>query len=239
LFGERLTKVASREKYYELLDIPKFARPSVADLQAQRTAFILAERLDGGGFMSYGQIWPRLSKIFQGLATDRYIQSEFKAYKASWKNRAIQEAYTLLRDRFGGKGTWYPIPGSRKFVLGCWFKTSIKGFWAYEGRIYAVLINCRKHQPLSWADTRFLARGIYELHCIDDPNNPIPLVVDLALHPGDEKRKARVYEVPVDDAVSIERFEDSMLEFLRASSMAGISLPPPPELEHILDLFRR
>jgi len=30
------------------------------------------------------------------------------------------------------------------FVLGRWFKSSIKGYWAYNGKIYAVLINCGK-----------------------------------------------------------------------------------------------
>jgi len=58
------------------------------------------------------------------------------------------------------------------FVLGRWFKSSIKGYWAYNGKIYAVLINCRKSQPLSWDEVRFLARGIYELDCRDNPNDP-------------------------------------------------------------------
>jgi hypothetical protein len=189
--------------------------------------------------MSYGQIWPRLELIFKGLATDGFIKSEFCAYNAEWKNRAIRDAFSLLRDQFAGKGNWYRLPGIRSYVLGCWFKTSIKGFWAYEGKVYAVLVNCRKSQPLSWDDVKFLARGVYELHCIDDPNNPIPLIVDLALHPEDDERKVRVYEVPVEEAVTIETFEYSLREFLVASSMAGISQAPPLDVEHILDLFRR
>jgi hypothetical protein len=231
--------MAGHLKYYELLDIPKFALPDVSAIQARPTATNLIERLTGGGFMSYSKIWPRLDIAVKGLATDQYIRTEFSAYKDEWKNRAIQDAVYLLRDFLARRGNWYRTPNNRQHVLGCWFKNSIKGFWASDGKVYAVLINCRKRQPLNWEDIRFLARGIYELYCIDDPNDPIPLIIDLALHSTDVKRKARIYEVPITEAIPIEGFEHSMREFLVASSMAGISQPPPPDLEHILDLFRR
>jgi hypothetical protein len=226
-------------KYYELLDMPKFALPDVLTLQAEPTSFNLAERAVGGGFMSYGQIWPRFEVIVRGFATDNFIESSFTAYKAEWKNKAIRAAYRLLRDYFGGKGNWYRIPTIRTYVLGCWFKTSIKGFWVHDGKVYAVLINCRKTQPLSSGDIRFLARGVYELHCIDDPNNPTPLIVDLGHYSEDRERKARIYEVPIEEAISLEAFESSVREFLVALNLAGISMPPPPDVEHILDLFRR
>jgi hypothetical protein len=48
--------MAGHGKYYELLDMPKFALPDVLTLQAQPTAFNMVERVVGGGFMSYGQI---------------------------------------------------------------------------------------------------------------------------------------------------------------------------------------
>jgi hypothetical protein len=102
-----------------------------------------------------------------------------------------------------------------------------------------VLINARKGQPLSWDDVRFLARGVYELHCIDDPNNPIPLIVDLSQHKEDKERKSRIYKISPEEAVSIEAFEFSVREFLVALSLTGISLPPPPDVAHILDLFRK
>ena len=130
-----------------------------------------------------------------------------------------------------------PIPNTRSYVLGCWFKTSIKGFWVYNSKVYAVLIDCRKYQPLNVDDVRFLARGVYELHCIDDPNNPIPLIIDLGQHSDDSKRKARLYEVPVEEAVSIEAFEATVKEFLVASNLAGISQPLPPDVEHILSFL--
>jgi hypothetical protein len=191
-----ISQMAGHGMYYELLDVPKFALPDVLMLQASQTALNLIERTTGGGFMSYGQIWPRFDLIVRGLATDDFIESAFSAYESEWKNKAIRDAYRLLRDHFGGKGNWYRVPNVRTYVLGCWFKTSVKGFWVYEGKVYAVLINCRKSQPLTWNDVRFLARGVYELHCIDDPNNPIPLIVDLGQHDEDRARKARIYDVP-------------------------------------------
>ncbi len=231
--------MARRGKFFELLDISKFALPDVLTLQASPTSFNLVERLGGGGFMSYGQMWPRLDVLVRGLATDEFIDSTFSAYTDDWKNKSIQDAYRMLREVFGGKGAWYRISSAPTYVLGFWFKPSIKGIWFHEGRAYAVLINARKGQPLSGDDVRFLARGVYELHCIDDPNDPIPLIVDLSEHEEDAGRTARRYEVPSDEAVSLEAFEYSVREFLVALSLAGISLPPPPDVEHILDLFRR
>jgi hypothetical protein len=92
---------------------------------------------------------------------------------------------------------------------------------------------------LSWDDVRFLARGIYELDCRDNPNDPIPLIIGLGQHAEDKERKARPYEVPVEEAISLEAFEASVRDFLVALNLTAISLPPPPDVEHILDLFRR
>ena len=99
--------MAGREKEYELLDIPKFALPGVLTLQARPTASNLAERAFGGGFMSYGQIWPRFDRLVRGFATDSYIELEFSSYKAEWKNKAVRDAFRLLRGLFGGKGRWF------------------------------------------------------------------------------------------------------------------------------------
>jgi len=237
LLGDFL--VEGRAKYVELLDAVKFAVPDVLRMEAEPTASNLAERVVSSGFMSYGQMWPRFDLMVKGFATDEFIESSFSAYKHEWKNKAIRDAFRLLRNIFGGKGSWYRVPNHRTYVLGVWFKTSIKGFWVYEGKVYAVLINARKGQALSWDDVRFLARGVYELHCIDNPNDPIPLIIDLGLHDGDKERGVRVYEVQPEEAISLETFESSVREFLVALSLAGISLPPPPDVEHILDLFRR
>ena len=231
--------MASRGKLFELTDFPKFARPDVLALQPSPTAAILTERIGGGGFMSYGQIWPRMPAIVRGEATEKFVVDAFSAYKDEWKNKSIQEAVNLLREYFGGKGTWYRVPTAPTYILGIGFKPSIKGIWFHEGQAYAVLINARKGQPLSRHDVSFLGRGVYELHCIDDPNNPMPLIVDLSQHAEDKGRKARIYPVPVAEAVSLEAFEHSVKEFLVALNQAGISMVPPPDIEHILDLFRR
>jgi len=84
-----------------------------------------------------------------------------------------------------------------------------------------------------------LARGVHELHCIDDPNDPTPLIVDLSKHEDDDGRKLRVHPVLPDEAASLENFEHSVREFLVALNIAGISLPIPPSVENVLDLFKR
>jgi hypothetical protein len=40
-----------RPKFFELLDFPKFATPSVLSLQAAPTALNLRQRIGGGGFI--------------------------------------------------------------------------------------------------------------------------------------------------------------------------------------------
>jgi hypothetical protein len=124
-------------------------------------------------------------------------------------------------------------------VLGFWFKPRIKGVWFYEGRAYAVLINARKGQPLTMEDVKFLARGVYELHCIDDPNDPIPLIIDLSEHETKKGRDLRVYAIEADEAVSLMQFEAALREFLVALNMAGISLPLPPAIENVTNLFKK
>jgi hypothetical protein len=231
--------MATRGKFFELLDFPKFAEPNILNLQAPPTALRLIERLGGGGFMSYGQIWPRMGAIVRGSATEAYILDQFKAYRAGWKNETIRDVARLLQRVFGGKGVWYPEPSKPIFILGFWFKPSIKGIWFHEGQAYAVLINARKGQPLSSEDVRFLARGIHELHCIDDPNDPIPLIIDCSEREDGAGREVRVYSITADEAISLDAFEAILREFLVASNMAGISLPLPPAVEHILTLFKK
>jgi len=231
--------MAGRGKYFELLDFPKFSDPSVFSMQAASTALRLRERLSGGGFMSYNQIWPRFDVIVRGFATEAYVLNTFKAYRDSWKNETIRDVVRLLCKVFGGKGTWYPEPSTPKYILGFWFKPSIKGIWFHDGRAYAVLINARKGQPLSMEDVRFLARGVYELHCIDDPNDPIPLIIDLSEHDDGKGRELKVYAVEADEAASLAQFEGALREFLVALNMAGISLPLSPTIENIISLFKK
>ena len=231
--------MVERGKLFELLDFPKFADPSVLNMRADQTALRLGERLGGGGFMSYGAVWPRLEMVVRGCATETYIINTFRSYRESWKNESIRDVVRLLRNALGGRGTWYPEPTAPKFVLGFWFKPSIKGIWFHEGRAYAVLINARKGQPLTMEDVRFLARGVHELHCIDDPNDPIPMIIDLSEHEDGKGRELRVYVVEAREAVSLSQFEEALREFLMALNVAGISLPLPPELDNIVGLFKK
>jgi hypothetical protein len=230
--------MAGRAKLFELLDFPKFARPAILSIQAQPTARELNERLTGTSFMSYGQVWPRMEDVVRGYATEAYIKQQFNAYGDAWKNETIRNVVRMLCKIFGGKGTWYPERSKPKYILGFWFKPSIKGIWFFEGKAYAVLINARKTQPLSPEDVRFLARGVYELHCIDDPNDPIPLIIDLAELKKGKGRELRLFPISANEAVPLAAFERSVREFLNALHIAGISLPLPP-LENVMTLFRR
>jgi hypothetical protein len=228
----------ARAKYFELLDFPKFAYPTVVGMDAARTSTNLVERLHGGGFMSYGQIWPRLGVIVSGFATEAYVAAEFSAYSDSWKNESIRSTVRLLAKHFGGRGKWYPFPTKPKKILGFWFKPSIKGVWFVDGRAYAVLINARKGQTLTSEHLRFLARGIYELHCIDDPNDPTPLIIDVSERRKGEGRVLTAHAIPQQEAISLQEFDDSLRSFMKALELAGVAAATGTD-DSMVDLFKK
>jgi hypothetical protein len=236
-WGKEIRVMANRGKTFELLDFPKFAYPSVLGMDAGLTSQNLIERLGGGGFMSYSSIWPRMAAVVDGSATETFIESEFGFYKEDWKNESIRDAVRLLKKYFGGRGTWYSLPTKPIFVLGFLFKPSIKGIWFVGGQAYAVLINARKQQRLFPEHLRFLARGIYELHCINDPNDPIPLIIDLSEHDLGEGRILNAHVIPADKAITLDAFESAVREFVRALELAGVALATPDG--SMIDLFKK
>jgi hypothetical protein len=231
--------MAGRGKTFELLDFPKFAAPSVLHMDVGRTAVRLVDRLRGKSFMSYVQIWSKMPSIVDGFASEDFICSEFNAYSDDWKNNTIRDAVRLLTEHFGGRGKWYPFPSKPLYMLGFWFKPSIKGIWFVDGQAFAVLINARKSQRLSDEDIRFLGRGIYELHCVDDPNDPIPLIVDLSEPKKGEGRRLRIHTVPADSAITLNEFDAAVREFIKALEIAGVALPSKEDAANIVDLFKK
>jgi hypothetical protein len=229
--------MVGRGKYFELLDFPKFAYPSVLNMDSVLTANNLIDRLAGKSFMSYSMIWPRLESIVAGYAGESFIISEFSRYEADWKNDNLRDVARLLRAYFGGRGRWYREPARPTKVLGFWFKPSIKGIWWVDGQAYAVLINARKQQRLFPEHLRFLARGIYELHCINDPNDPIPLIIDVSSPNGGKERELRVFEVPMERAASLDEFDYAVRQFLKALELAGVALPV--DVMDVVTLFRK
>jgi hypothetical protein len=230
--------MAGRGKYFELLDFPKFAFPSVVGMDVAQTSYNLRDRLGGQGFMSYGQIWPRMDPIVGGYASESYIESQFSAYSDEWKNKSIRDVVQLLRQYFNGRGRWYPHPPKPTKVLGFWFKPSIKGVWFVDGQAYAVLVNARKGQRLFTEHVRFLARGVYELHCIDDPNDPIPLIIDVSEHQEGEGRILRPHIIRPEQAISFDEFDDAVRQFLKALELAGVAVPPDAT-DSVVDLFKK
>jgi hypothetical protein len=221
------------------LDFPKFAAPSVLEIDAAVTSIRLIDRLGGKSFMSYAAIWSQMSAIVSGFATDGFITTAFDIYEDEWKNEAIREATRLLKRHFGGRGRWYPFLSKPLYVLGFWFKPSIKGIWFVDGQAYAVLINARKGQRLSGDHVRFLTRGVYELHCVDDPNDPIPLIVDLSEPQIGEDRRLQVHNIGVANALTLEQFDRIIREFVKALKLAGVAVPSEADAADIVTFFKK
>lgn len=232
--------MAGRGKSFQLLDFPKFAMPTVTNMDAALTSLNLIDRLGGKSFMSYAPIFARLGDFVSGAGSESYIASHLSPYSEPWKNESIQEAGRLLANYFGSRGgRWYPHSSKPIRVLGFWFKPSIKGIWFVDGRAYAVLINARKSQRLTTADMRFLARGVHELHCIDDPNDPTPLIIDVSERNIGLGRKLTAHVMSASDAITLDEFDAALREFLRALALAGVAVPAATDADSIVSLFKK
>ena len=225
-------------KRFELLDCPKFAYPSLTEIDVLATAANIVERLEGKGFMNYGQIWPLLPNMTAGAIDNAAIMHLLNGYPDEWKNDNLQEVARLLLGFLGGKGRWYRA-GMKPFEVlpGAYFKPSIRGTWYHEKQAYSVSINARKHQRIFMDHARFLARGVYEFHSIDDPNDPIPMIVDVSAT-DDGKRELRTFVFETDDMMSLEQFESILRKFFEALAFAGVTTIPEG-LEKVADLFRK
>ena len=84
---------------------------------------------------------------------------------------------------------------------------------------------------------RFFARGIYELHCIDDPNDPLPLIIDLSEHDLGEGRVLNAHIIPADKAISLDAFDSAIREFVGALELAGVAFATPDG--SVIDLFKK
>lgn len=202
-------------KVFEALDIARFARPSVLDLDPMLTSIELRERLAGKGFMSYEPLWPRIADIARRNVTDFEIGSW-------WNSATLISAMITLRDEYGRAGTWYGFKRTPRKILGLLFKPSVRGVLFANGMPTAHLINPRKGQRLSQECIAFLARAAYEEHCIGDPSNPKPVIVDTSSPTDKKPRNLRKFEAP--EMISLEEFEDIVNRFFEAASIAGFPL---------------
>ncbi len=179
-----------------------------------------------------------MGDITAGLVNDDYLARHLSKYPVEWKNATLQAVARLLAQQFGGKGRWYKA-GQLPFEVlpGAYFKPSIRGTWYFEKQAYSVCINARKHQRVFPEHARFLARGVYEFHSIDDPNSPRPMIVDLSAS-DDAKRRIRIFLLGPEEMMPLEQFESVLRRFFEALALAGVTTIPEG-VPSIADLFRK
>ena len=230
-----------RKKIFQFLDIPRFAAPDILNMDAATTGLRIGhERMQGHGYISYESVWSAFPKVIRGYATDDFIEQQFSYYRKSrdsWKNQELQTIVKLLREAFGGKGRWYPASKNFKEVLGVRFRPPIRGFWFYQGRSYAISANLRKKQRLTLEQMQFLARAAYEIHCVNDPNDPIPLIIDLSQASEGLQRERRLFTFEPNEMMPLEAMEAGLREFFSALAIAGVCAIPPRNIG-LLDQFR-
>lgn len=216
-------------KFFEALDIPRFARPNLIKLDPYLTAQELKDRLSGNGFMSYEPLWPKMSEVTKRQVTDFEIG-------VWWKSAILISAMTLLRDEYDRAGIWYGFKRTPRSILGLMFKPSVRGVLFANGKAEAHLINPRKGQRLTEECIAFLKRAAYEEHCISDPNNPQPVVVDTSSSSDRKPRRFRASRS--DEMVSVDEFERIVNLFFEAAAIAGFPITYH-EGDFTADLFRR
>lgn len=216
-------------KFFEALDIPRFAKPDLLNLDPVLTAIELRDRLSGKGFMSYDPLWPRLTEIARRKVTDFEIG-------AWWRSAILINAMVVMREQYDRTGSWYYFRRNPRNILGLQFKPSVRGVLFSSRGSEAHLINPRKGQHLSSDDIAFLLRAAYEEHCINDPNNPVPVVVDVSSPKAKEQRSIRVFRDL--EMMPLGEFERIVDRFFEAAAIAGF-----PIVHHdgdfTADLFRR
>ncbi|GJE17966.1 hypothetical protein [Methylobacterium marchantiae] len=227
----------ARLKTFHFLDVIKFARPSIVDIDPMLTAREIESR-NTNSFLSYGAIYSRIKHIAENKIDQDYLDKNFSFYKKEWKNRCLKEVAGHLNDYFLARGSWYPSGPKLTPVLGTWFRPIKNGSWFVDGRSYDVLINPRKGQPLNEADMRFLVRAMYEIFGIDDPNNPDQLIIDISAPNPKGPRVLRSSNLSVETAISLNEFEGIMKLFFEALALAGISTQATRS-DEMRDLFRR
>ena len=69
------------------------------------------------------------------------------------------------------------------------------------------------------------------------PNDPVPLIVDLSEHRRGQGRELRVHTIPVEQSISLDEFDASVRQFLKALELAGVAVPP--DAPDVINLFKR
>ncbi len=100
--------MSDSRRVFQLLDVPKFAYPSLSELDPIQTANNILDRLHGKSFMSYSRPLGLMPKIVRGEITSADIPSMFTSNKEEWKNVNQREVAKSLYNSFGGKGAWLP-----------------------------------------------------------------------------------------------------------------------------------
>lgn len=231
--------MSKTRKVFELRDVPKFAYPSLERLDPELTAINLRDRLDGKSFLSYGSPLAKIPDIVAGRLSLDGINSTFAGYKTEWKNKAVRDVARLLHAELYKRGKWYQVPSRpSELFQGLWFKPSVNGIWFVDDVAYMVSVNPRKGQHFVPYHTSFLGRGMHELHGIDDPNNPVPLVLDLSVPPDKRERSMSRTYVTEREMISAEEFERIMKGFFEALRIAGIE-SVPRSIPTMSDIFRK
>ena len=218
-------------KVFNILDVPRFARPCLSEIDVIQTAQELRIRLQTTGWMSYNPLWPRINFVKGKVVSEDVI-------KTWWKSESLIEAMMILKDEFAQSDPWYGFTENLRDISGILFKPTVKGIRVRPERFEALVINPRKGQPIDDYDARFLARAAYEEHCIDDPNNPEPVIIDLSKPKFSKVRLRRRFTNMRERMISIEEFEQILGTFFEAAQIAGYEIPYVPG-SFSADLFRR
>lgn len=230
--------MAANRKIFQLQDVARFARPTLTDIDPVLTAAAIQEGRSGQSFLSYTQLWPFLKEAARKRHSETELANRFTAYKAPWKNKKLRECAGLLSQIVTPGARWYPASLQPIEIFpGAYFRPSLRGVLVSGGQPFMLGINPRSSQIISADDASFWARGLYELHGIDDPNDPVPMIVDLSDRYG-AGRVLYSRQFDADSMMSAALFEEVITRFFQAMEIAGLT-SVPKSVPDMTDLLRR
>jgi hypothetical protein len=230
-----------RRLVLELLDVIQFATPSIAKLDLELTAKKISHFKKKGTPKSYNIAFDLLPKIATGLIKRQDVIAYLNTHPiADWRP-FVEDVGIRLYEIFSEiECSWYPT--GRKPIQtfsDVWTKPAIRGVAVSKGEARPCLINPRASLYLGNDNNlSFIARGVHELHVIDDVQATGTLIIDLGKHPATKLRENRVHYSEEIEMISLDEFESILRRFVEAVKLAGFNVTPD-SIYTVGDLFRK
>jgi len=224
----------------EMLDVIQFAKPNIAHLDIRLTADEILRYKRRSTSRNYNLAFEPIRLISSGrLKREQVVQLMASWPDPGWHPFLIDVATRLFDIISPLGGVWYDVKRKPISIFpNVWTKPAIRGVVVKNGIALPCLVNPRSSLYIDALKLSFVARGVHELHVVDDAQANGPMIIDLGKHPITEKRDNRIYLPKESELMQLEQFESILKSFLEAVKLAGFNVQPN-QFHTVADLFRK